>query len=148
MNNREIKFQCVYQHYKTGEITFATWGPNIGGAFACPAHIINYKQIAHRQFTGLKDKNGVEIYEGDVLIKVGIDYESEEYRIWSNGMFEGEEPAHKEVKRDVCTLERFRYWLKNESFGYEGEDLESPDDWQVIGNVFQNHELLNQEMAT
>ena len=37
-------------------------------------------------------------------------------------------------KIDIATMERFpSYWLKNESFGYEGEELEDPEDWIIIG---------------
>lgn len=94
------------------------------------------------QFTGLADKNGTEIYEGDILEKREMDYHSDECRRWEEGGYDGPEPEKTLIKRDVCTLEHFRYWLKNESFGYEGEDMESPYEWTVIGNIYENPELL------
>ncbi len=91
------------------------------------------------QFTGLHDKNGKEIYESDILSKYETDYEHEDYQAFVDSGFDGIEPQKKVV--DVCVL-NFRYWLKNELFGYEGEDLQSPDDWEVIGNIYENPELL------
>jgi len=92
------------------------------------------------QFTGLVDKNGKEIYEGDVLQKYITDYEHEDYQEFVDSGYETIEPMKKIT--DVCSLEHFRYWLKNESFGYEGEDLESPEDWEIIGNIYENPELI------
>jgi uncharacterized phage protein (TIGR01671 family) len=94
------------------------------------------------QYTGLKDKDGEEIYEGDVMQKMIHDYYSEEYQNWEEGGYKGDEPKPTIVKRDVVSLEHFRYWLKNESFGYEGEDIEDPTEWERIGNIYQNPELL------
>ena len=89
------------------------------------------------QFTGLLDKNGKEIYEGDILKKMGTDYSK-----WEENNYEGEEPLIME-KIDVATMERFpTYWLKNEDFGYEGEDLENHFNWEVVGNIYENPELL------
>ena len=103
---------------------------------------LNWDDYIKMQFTGLKDKNGREIYEGDILEKREMDYGSDEWREWEEGDYEGPEPEKTLIKRDVCTLENFRYWLKNESFGYEGEDMESPDEWTVVGNRYENPELL------
>jgi hypothetical protein len=38
--------------------------------------------------------------------------------------------------KDVATLEKFPCcWLKNETFGYEGENLQSSEYWIIIGNT-------------
>lgn len=40
---------------------------------------------------------------------------------------------------DVATLDRLpKFWLKNEKFGYEGEGLEEPEDWVIIGNIHED----------
>jgi len=77
------------------------------------------------QFTGLKDKNGKEIWEGDIV--QFNDYEWEEYK-----------------GRKIFTVELGipRFWLKEELFGYEGELLKEPENCKVIGNIYENPELL------
>ena len=90
------------------------------------------------QFTGLTDKNGKKIFEGDILQKWDVDYDK---CIELNYIYD-EEPMNA-TKKDVATMGRFPvYWLRNESFGYEGDDLESPNDWEIIGNIHDNPELL------
>lgn len=89
------------------------------------------------QFTGLTDKNGKEIFEGDILNKIETDYD-----LWEQNEYEGDEPFHV-TKTDVATMDRLpRFWMVSEEFGYEGDDLESPTNWEVIGNIHDNPELL------
>lgn len=46
------------------------------------------------------------------------------------------ECVYESTIEDISTTDRFPlFWLKGEGFGYEGEDLQSSDEWIIIGNV-------------
>jgi uncharacterized phage protein (TIGR01671 family) len=83
-------------------------------------YLTNQENITYMQYTGLKDKNGVEIYEGDI-VKIGKEL-IEEIK-WVD------ESNWNDTK---CSVNG---WVNHESIY-----TEKPE---VIGNIYQNPELLN-----
>ncbi len=125
---REIKFRVwdnkflnwikrpsdIIMNLGTGEVK----GKN-GGVGYVKHWIVN-------QFTGLKDKNGVEIYEGDILSEdgylIGEIYFSNLYGLM--------------IKGESCNRALHNFCLNSEIMNGNLKDLE------VIGNIYENKELL------
>lgn len=72
------------------------------------------------QYTGLKDKNGIEIYEGDIIKVNGNLYE-----VWHSGLAFGLVDKNKDFFEYMCQL-----------CDMNGKVYE------VIGNIYENPELL------
>lgn len=88
------------------------------------------KRIHPMQFTGLKDRNGVEIYEGDII--------KYHYFYFSNGS-EIENECVCSVKWDD-TFANFDAMDKNGFAHFLGQA--SDDGIEVIGNIYEHPDLL------
>jgi uncharacterized phage protein (TIGR01671 family) len=118
------------------EIKFRAWDVKIG-AYVIPAHTMNIHtgQISDlpdrfllEQFTGLHDKNGKEIYEGDVVSvensdgRTNVEVIFDEQRSWFAGF---------------CII------YPDKSVTVLGDYQLAEIDAVLCGNIHENPELLN-----
>lgn len=124
--DREIKFRA-WDHFNQ-----TMWKQNGLGNFF--TSIERFNKITLMQFTGLYDKNGKEIYEGDILggfphgnaiVKWNIEYACFESITFYETVDEAGQSSTEEIKSLLANELKSCY-----------------DSWQVIGNIFENPNLL------
>ncbi len=143
---REIKFKRAH-FFDEGKIKFShfsEWGKDIKNAvFTSPSFNSSALYFTDLQYTGLKDKNGKEIYEGDVVSI--LDKTSREYpyigEVKWNEFVTGFEAYPKELHHSLFLHnpnpeERLIKELK--------QFMRSPRTIEVLGNIYENPELLTQ----
>lgn len=81
----------------------------------------NISQVILMQYTGLKDKNGVEIYQGDVLYHP----------------LQGKRKVYYPYSDSVAS-----YGLREINTGFGSTLQDAHAVWKVIGNIYENPELL------
>ena len=95
------------------------------------------------QYTGLKDKNGVEIYEGDIVNFQHIDDYGYMTNVFQNGFYRGVVKWGEHYPAfDIFDIK------DNSTFGFDCNifSMESDIVIEVIGNIYENKELLRGEI--
>jgi uncharacterized phage protein (TIGR01671 family) len=123
---REIKFRCWFASkmwYAIPAIRFDKDGVRVvdlnhdeDDFSLSPDTWTGHDDYVLMQFTGMKDKNGRNIYEGDIVTGTAGKYSF------------------------IVQYRRFGYM----GYSFDGRDeFNIPDTWEVIGNIYENPELLS-----
>ena len=124
---REIKFRAwdtfkqIWSNYKINDGTVYFMDKNTGVWYG--SYNKRYKDFNLMQYTGLKDKNGKEIYEGDILSDGNdekpykIIFENGSYRAEFEGDFEEHSFDLIDVVAQGC---------------------------EIVGNIYENPELIKE----
>ena len=128
----ELKRELIKRQMDNREIKFRFWDKDLKKM--CdrkPAYNdFSHKSIVPLQFTGFKDCNGVEVFEGDTLIDVDVTLEE-------NVKLEDTKQQVYWCGKDGCwKLDNTFSQNKKEGF-YLGKDLKDFR-FKVSGNVYEN----------
>lgn len=132
----EIKFRAwddTYKkmYYPTTNL-FVDWDKHYGSKLLCEIASLDGKRdlsdsnYSIMQFTGLKDKNGDNIYEGDII-------DASHFRPLIVGFCK--ESASFGACRDINMVIDKMFWFHNDI-------VLDQDDWYIVGNIFQNPDLI------
>lgn len=100
------------------------------------------------QSTGLVDKNGKEIFEGDIL-KFNDEWDDYCYEGYVDGSTEGINFVEIERETTCFTFGKFQtsdssllYFMKDEYLSFEDLITDKDFEFEIVGNIYENPELL------
>lgn len=150
---REIKFRAYQPHnslhrepgiYEVDDLVF--YGKETGGGGEAFLHVPDqesqsseyFSDIRLMQYTGLKDKNGKEIYEGDIVSILYTDWPSQP---------ESDTRTFDEYIESISHIGRIVF---NPYYGWRVEDVGGIAHGEhghikVVGNIHENPELLEKK---
>jgi uncharacterized phage protein (TIGR01671 family) len=142
MNNRDIKFRvwnrpCKYfvEHVcMDGTFSVASFNLLSFSDYLKGNNICNIDMFVIQQYTGLKDTNGKEIYEGDIVKTVDSELSSLlTFSKYTNGVVTWINQSFKVCQKYIGATHLSDFALC---------DCCNCEQLEVIGNVFENAELV------
>jgi uncharacterized phage protein (TIGR01671 family) len=130
--NRAIKFRCFLPTIK--KMSYPLTIEDLINDRQTVDDPDSYTGVKWMQYTGLKDKNGKEIYEGDTVIAI-------ENAIDENFNKTGE--VWSKAKAEVFWDNDMAGWaLRSDEYERGAAPMSHLDTFHVIGNIFEHPELL------
>lgn len=128
---REIKFRA-WDGERLRKVNTIGWVDEIVDFVTTPRYSGPAEDFSLMQYTGLKDKNGVEIYEGDVLT---LKYPRDRRYTVTAKVIRGTQISAMVLKfEDGFTTEEIPLYK-----------ISAEHNLEVIGNIYENPELLERE---
>lgn len=94
----------------------------------CESDCFDFKDVILMQSTGLKDKNGKEIFEGDVVRQVRTQPTTE-----------------NETITGVVTMLEGAWLIMNDCEQLASDLWSETDENEIIGNIYENKDILEEE---
>ena len=129
--NRDFRFRAWHKDAK--EMLQSRQQGYQGNVFAWLAE---GQPVEIMQYTGLKDKNGKEIYEGDIVRAANDQINSIVF-----GEHRNDECQAQDDERDLCNGIGF-YFKHKDEYCFFGSASEGSMGYEVLGNIYENPELL------
>ena len=131
---RELKFKAWFENDNNSEMLYED---NRGNVFIWERE---GQSITIMQYTGLRDKNGKEIYEGDILLSQAYltrpysqSAKSRRFKVVVEYLIDEEAGESGFITREIEKHKDYRYGQWGDFF-----------DCEVIGNIYENPELLKE----
>ena len=155
---REIKFRAYHKErkeiFEIASIDFEEKKAALSNGIIKLLNV-DFKQFELLQYTGVKDKNGKEIYEGDILLSsnengiflqlIGFGNDDREYSGILNGfkIIDGRLLENDDYEIDECK-EFTQELIKAHNIPILQPENTIIDGWWVIGNIYENKNLLEE----
>ena len=155
---REIKFRAYHKErkeiFEIASIDFEEKKAALSNGIIKLLNV-DFKQFELLQYTGVKDKNNKEIYEGDILLSsnengiflqlIGFGNDDREYSGILNGfkIIDGRLLENDDYEIDECK-EFTQELIKAHNIPILQPENTIIDGWWVIGNIYENKNLLEE----
>ena len=140
---RDIKFDLIYgitldvSTYFRKQFTLDQMvGQDHFDVIADSPLLRDYRILYKRQFTGLTDKNGVEIYEGDI-VSFGFEQKGRGVIMFNCNVYSGI-PGFHVCEKNGYSVEHYYGISPSNAHAFDEDELST-----VIGNIHENPDILD-----